>query len=573
MRIVSVWWNVRKLGSRKPSVRAAAIVRLAELRHKWAVAPLSVLLQDNDRAIRAAVAQALGAIGHASAVGPLISTLLDEKYWDVRYEVVEALRAIGDPAAVNELLIVLDRPNTDISLQQFCAWALKEFGWEHLNEQQQAVVAILRDDWSLVPELGAAAIPPLMHAIKTGTHRMRRHASEALVDIDDGRGLQALVGLLKDPDAGVREVAATVIDKHAWTRLEPAQLARVTAVLHKWSTLATLGPEAVGPTLEMLGSDDREVRIQAMGVLGAVGGPRATRALGLALRDKDSHMRRAAAEALAQAADVRTCDVLVPALEDEDFQVREAVAAALARIGWKPAGITQCAQLAVARRDWETVTKLGSIGVNVAIEGLAHASLRAAVSDVLRQMGEEAVKPLMHTVCSGHTTVRSLAAELLGEIGDARAIPSLEAAIGDADDAVREAALEALNRLGWQPRDDAHRAEVAIKLGQWWQLPGLGAAAIKPLLSFVDDEREGEAALRAIEELLQGDVIKQLDDDGLRCLVALAGAPTGTGRPLRRTSETDRAFRSTVARKRIAQLARNELQRRQVPLGGAPMGR
>ncbi len=77
-----------------------------------------------------------------------------------------------------------------------------------------------------------------------------------------------------------------------------------------------------------------------------------------------------------------------------------------------------------------------------------NAGRRNAAAEALVALGEPSVEPLCATLRSPDADVRKLAADALGEIGDARAVAALGPAIADADRNVRAAAAEALGKIG-----------------------------------------------------------------------------------------------------------------------------
>lgn len=64
-----------------PGVRSEAAHALGEIGDARAVDPLIDALQDEDRRVRERAARALGKIGDARAVGPLIEALKNENGW------------------------------------------------------------------------------------------------------------------------------------------------------------------------------------------------------------------------------------------------------------------------------------------------------------------------------------------------------------------------------------------------------------------------------------------------------------------------------------------------------------
>lgn len=76
------------------------------------------------------------------------------------------------------------------------------------------------------------------------------------------------------------------------------------------------------------------------------------------------------------------------------------------------------------------------------------AGRRNAAVEALVRVGPAAVEPLCQRLGDADGDVRKFAADVLGEIGDRRALIALEGALGDADRNVRGAAAEALGKIG-----------------------------------------------------------------------------------------------------------------------------
>jgi HEAT repeat protein len=70
-----LWWRLRQLRSKRPTVRAEAAERLGESKDQRAVEPLIAALEDADPLVRTKVALALGRLGDQRAVAPLLNAL------------------------------------------------------------------------------------------------------------------------------------------------------------------------------------------------------------------------------------------------------------------------------------------------------------------------------------------------------------------------------------------------------------------------------------------------------------------------------------------------------------------
>jgi HEAT repeat protein len=94
-------------------VRKAAASALGQIGDTRAVEPLIAALNVEDRDVRSPAARALGQIGDTRAVEPLIAALNDDKSgWSVRTAAIDALERFGEARAVEALIATLKNSNT-----------------------------------------------------------------------------------------------------------------------------------------------------------------------------------------------------------------------------------------------------------------------------------------------------------------------------------------------------------------------------------------------------------------------------------------------------------------------------
>src|SRR5439155_8802409 len=127
-------------------------------------------------------------------------------------------------------------------------------------------------------------------------------------------------------------------------------------------------------------------------------------------------LRWSAAKALGRIGDLRGVPPLRKLLEDRDSTVRRAAAESLKSLGWNPGTNVERALRAVAFMEWDK-----AIG-----------------------LGEAAVPALVGSLRDRFATVRRDAVKALGKIADPRAAEPLVAILADKD--VRWPAAEALSR-------------------------------------------------------------------------------------------------------------------------------
>jgi len=147
----------------------------------------------------------------------------------------------------------------------------------------------------------------------------------------------------------------------------------------------------------------------------------------LALGSSDAEERRLATSLLAELKPSESIPLLVLALGDEDWRVRKE--ATVAARGVTPAVVLVEAMIRVLRE-----------GDNI--------GLRNAAVEVLAAAGSASTPGLAAALPSLDADGRKLAVEALGGGCDSAALDPLEATLGDEDDNVREAAVEAIARLG-----------------------------------------------------------------------------------------------------------------------------
>jgi HEAT repeat protein len=118
----SVMRLIDDLRGGEPGARKTAATALADLGAP--AAQLSrCLLSDQDPALRAAGARALGAIANPDAVAPLIAALGDATP-EVKEEAAKALGALRSAKAVDALIVALRDANLDVRVQAAAALGL-----------------------------------------------------------------------------------------------------------------------------------------------------------------------------------------------------------------------------------------------------------------------------------------------------------------------------------------------------------------------------------------------------------------------------------------------------------------
>ncbi len=449
------------------SMRWAATRALGKI---WGLVDVVKLGNSKSNSARQEAAVALGKLGDARAVEPLIA-IFKESDWEVKRSAAEALVELRG-SAVEPLIAALKERNEYV--RESAAGVLGQLG------------AQLEDT-----ALRARMVEPLIAALKDSDWRVRENVAEALGKLGDAPAVEPLIAALKDSVSFVRESAVKALGElgvqlvdtvpRAWM-VEPLIAAlkdsdkdvRENAA----EALGKLGDvRAVEPLIAALKDSDTQVRKSAAKALGELGDARAVEPLIAALKGNYSSVRKNVAEALGRLGDARVAEPLIAALNDSDSLVQEKAAEALGRLG---GSAVEPLIAALKDSDWRVQIKvaevLGKLGDVRAVEPLFIALHSDGVwwwaAEALGMLGESAVEPLIAALKDSGWRMREKAAYALGRLVVqpedaalcARAVEALIAALKDSDKDVRENAAEALGRLGTQLEDTTLRARVVEPL-------------------------------------------------------------------------------------------------------------
>ncbi len=254
---------------------------------------------------------------------------------------------------------------------------------------------------------GPRSVQALMDALRTGSTELKKEAAAMLARIKDPRAGVALVELLELDEDGVRKAAATALEQMAGVLDVDTAVALVSLLPHT--------PE--GPTRQVLTH-----------LIGAI--PTAVLPLCDLLKHPNTEAQIASALMLDQLLDPRSIDAFIDAMGQPAVQ-----------------------EIAVG-----TLKKLSAIRERIdttfnALRDVEGASEReearmATVIDLLG-IGRPSVEILLEYLEDEDWLVREAATDLLGKIGDVRAvIPLMKRLEQDKDTGVKELAIKALGLIG-----------------------------------------------------------------------------------------------------------------------------
>jgi HEAT repeat protein len=299
-------------------VRQFAAQSLVSLKDPRTLTSLLKDINHPDAFVRARVVEALGQMGDAQAVSPLLERLQNDTQATVRWRAAESLGMLKNTHAINNLLEVLQR-EIDPVVRGRAAEALGFF------KSEDVVVALL-------DSLQSDAFPAV-----------RWRAAQALGFLQDDGAVTILIQVLKkDADNAVRWSAAQALGQIKAFSALPALLESLRADLDpsvRWSAAEALGrlhhPDAVPVLIDALTYDKyAPVRSKACQALGYLQNTSALPSLLKALQTSPSaSVRSHAAEALGRLQDPSAVSVISDILRsDAEASVRWYAADALGNL-------------------------------------------------------------------------------------------------------------------------------------------------------------------------------------------------------------------------------------------------
>jgi len=441
------------------SVRYNAAYALSQLKNPKAVETLIAALKDSVYSVRSNAAYALGQIKDENAIEPLISTLKDSVY-PVRNSGTEALGQIGAPS-VEPLLTTLKNP--DFPAANTVAEALSKIGKpavkpliDSLKDPDQTVRSNVA--YALGEIKDPKSVEPLIESLDDPSYSVRMTTAQALGNIKDLRVVEPLIKTLKDPDYYVRCNAAYALGEIK----DPKSIKPLIATLNDPNynmrtdaikTLRKIGAPSVKPLIEEINNVNSKTRHTAIFLLKEIGDPRAIRPLLSLQYDSDKEIRSNAMEALISITSIYY-EELIEELKDSNHNHRDVTANLLKKMQWTPKNDEEEAYYLIGLNNFEECIKIGN----------------------------SAVIPLILALEGTGDYTRKKAAEVLGMIGDKRAIRPLVKNLMDSDYQHRNICANALKNLNWKPKTKEEEAYYHMSQNNFEKCVTIGAPATIPLI-------------------------------------------------------------------------------------------
>ncbi|MBX7220269.1 MAG: HEAT repeat domain-containing protein [Blastocatellia bacterium] len=325
----------------------------------------------------------LGELGEPAVI-PKLALLLETDDAKQRVAVVEALGHINDRTAIEPLIRSLD--DRDPAVRTAASAALLRFGIapERLTSDLAAKEWQIRiEALKLLSRMGnTSQIPAMVELLRDSEPQVRRAAVEALKSLKDTRAVEGLMTALRDNDIGVRAGAAEALGEIGDAR-------------------------ATQPLLTALrNSANTSISTEIATALAKLKSNQAVPLLLDGLRNPSWTVRAQIARVLGEFQDTRAVPPLVEALEDNSAVVRYYARQSLAHIG--------------------VSSPEGLLRLFTKNEGRA----RYGSMEVIRLTHLTATVPTLLTALSDvRLPIRAMAAYVLGNLKDEKAIPALAQAL------------------------------------------------------------------------------------------------------------------------------------------------
>jgi len=556
-----------------PNVRYHAIEALGRLRAGEATEELLKIAENRDFFLAYPAIDAIKCIGDASVASRLVPLLEDEVLCT---PTAEALGEIGDARAIEPLVALLCRPTSQISpivhailaihdrydtayqegqyIADLCRKAISDEGIKRLlaateqgdPEEIPGIVRIL--GWLESQSVGRKLASLLAEP------RVRHEVVEALVR-HGPKVTDLLLEQLRSADADLQHAAIVALGRIGDTRAVPELLKMLDSqqelLVAIASALARIGDHrALDGLLELLAHPDVTVRMAAIGAINSLGHPDLENRVSALLydpnplkresathiagyfgyqscanrlfelcQDPDENVQHAAVKAIAYLDDPRVADTLLSVLAQGKPHLRAAAVKGFAHL---PHGQAVVALLPTLNDPdawvrYYAAQTLGKIAAPEGLEPLAGLAasdpaphVRVSALKALSQIGgPRAVAVLASATRSDNMDIATAAIEALGELDHPDALTPLLAALKSGDDAKR---LKAAHALGKHPCTNA-------------------VAALKSVAETDDNPEVIHAALEALASHATPDSIRTLislcTDDSRRDTIVNLLAKTG----------------------------------------------
>ncbi len=454
-------------------------------------------LNDPRPEVKAAAAEALGNLGDPKAAGPLVATLIHNRFGAVR-EIEVALEKLGAPA-LPAILPALTHP--EVEVRRAAVQAVAKIGTsaavvplaQRLKDPDLAIRRRAAD--ALITLADARVVPQLIEALRDPDPHVYYPARDALANVG-GPAVPALVAALGDPDPRVAHMAEQALARIGRTAV-PAlcnALLSENGRIRQWAAVALgdIGPDAVEAVAAFLKDTTKPAyaRAAAADALGRTGAPNALEPLVEAASSQEPMVQKAALRGLVRLGDEKATPALVNALEAADQGVRSVAMQLL--MSWHLGDVQKLLAKVIREGKDLNAKRRAAIAYAFITSAAAAHELLAAWESVAEQektgaaaVNVEKILAEAITDTSEEMDVRLWAVRALGYVGGANAVDVLAKLIRPGDPLAADAALAAA-RIGRRITEEQARAEEEIVVRRE---PSAAAKHLIDLLLTTKDEQ------------------------------------------------------------------------------------
>jgi HEAT repeat protein len=389
----------------------------------------------------------------------LVKALKSKEDGAIRKKAAIALGNVGSMRAVDALVEALEDQDYEVSDE--AVKALIDIGQPSVEPLIRALGNKKDQVWQgagkALEKIGNTRASDMM--IETVRAHPKMHEREVLTRAGD----ELLIFALKAGQSRVRQNAVDALDRLGWQPTTDTEKACYLLVGKRWEELVKMGDKAAEILDAALMDGCEHFREEAVSALRSMGDPAATDLIGPVLGIDATALQVEEAEAVPEAPPVAPEPPSPPpVVEEKTIQIEEV----------------------------EAVSKETTVVQEPAQGG-------PVVRETLLE--EEAADPTMQTEEGPEVAIlEQMAREK--EVAAAEAKP-IDGAVGallkdlaSEDTGTREKAVEALERLGWEPANDAQRAQFLLAGRRWQQLADMGQPVLDALIEAL---KEGDKETRA----------------------------------------------------------------------------
>ena len=473
---------IRALNDRSPKVRLKAVGILRQ-RYEYRVGlALENAVKDPDAEVKVAALWAIYDRGSREREAAAGTSLIQDADPKVRRAAAGVLtRNLYIAEALNAALTAL--ADSDAEVRKTAA---KSFVYSYrvdtrvtepflsalVREQDPEMLFLLVEFVNRYNSRDPRAVEPILSLLTNEKDHVRSGAAQALGTLKDRRALGPLTERMKDPYPTVQDRAVAALRSidptYAEDQIAPLVEKRLKALKHNEAGVRrvaaySLGlmkePRAVPPLIDAIDDRDREVTENAISALGEIGDRRATKPLTAIMKRHQSErpnddtwrVQGYAERALKRLKDPASIGPLIQIMRDPKSRSQHDAANILVEIG-EPAVLPLLDELKDRTSPARVLAALalGRIQDPRAAEPLteAYRETRDTIyQQVFIDMGPAAVPALCNLAMNSATPIRQGVATVLGRIGDPRAADTLLALTEDTETSVRFTAAAALGSL------------------------------------------------------------------------------------------------------------------------------